>query len=380
MAKVAVVSCDSYDPKEISQATAELVALLGGLDNIIKPGDKVLLKVNMLNASRPERAVTTHPEVLRSVIKEVKRAGGIVTVGDSPGGRNVGGAPKKVFETTGIDKVCSKENVPLILLDDDTLSCKSPDAKLYQFFTIGRAAIEADVVITIPRLKTHGFQMFTGAVKNLFGVIPGLKKAEFHVKVPSRDDFGDMLVDLYRLVDPKLAVMDGVIAMEGSGPSGGDPYHLGILLASTDSMALDYVAQKIIGLDPKKVYTTKAAIARDMLDPAKIEVVGVDIDKIKADDFSLPKTETGGRLPPFLKERLNDILIAKPNLTLSDNCDGCGTCYKNCPVDSIEMDQKKPNFDYETCIRCYCCQELCPTQAIELKNHWLIRGWERLKG
>ena len=380
MVKVAIVICNSYEPLEIERAMDELVGLLGGLDKIITPGDSVLLKANMLNASSPERAVTTHPEVLRSVIRRVKKAGGIVTVGDSPGGRNVGEAPKKVFKTTGIDKVCSSESVPLVLLDDDTVKKKSPNARLYRFFTVGRAAVEADVVITIPRLKTHGFQMFTGAVKNLFGVIPGLKKAEFHVKVPNREDFGDMLVDLYQLITPKLAVMDGIIAMEGSGPSSGDPYHLGILLASVDSVALDYVASKIIGLDPKKVYTTKAAIDRGLLDPAKIEVAGVDINKIDADGFSLPKTEFGSQLPPILRDRLNDILIAKPYLTLSDTCNGCGRCFKNCPVDSIKMEKEKPKFDYDTCIRCYCCQELCPEYVIGLKNHWIIRGLERLKG
>ncbi len=253
MVRVAIAACNSYEPVEIEQATSELIRLLGGLDNIITPGDKVLLKVNMLNASAPERAVTTHPEVLRSVIRHVKKVGGIVTVGDSPGGRNVGEVPKKVFKTTGIDKVCIDENVPLLLLDDDIVKKRSPGAKLYRFFTVGKAAVEADVVITIPRLKTHGFQMFTGAVKNLFGVIPGLKKAEFHVKVPNREDFGGMLVDLYQLISPKLAVMDGVIAMEGSGPSSGDPYHLGVLLASVDSAALDFIASKIIGLYPRKV-------------------------------------------------------------------------------------------------------------------------------
>jgi len=378
--RVAIAACNSYEPVEIEQATSELIRLLGGLDNIITPGDKVLLKVNMLNASAPERAVTTHPEVLRSVIRQVKKVGGIVTVGDSPGGRNVGEVPKKVFKTTGIDKVCIDENVPLLLLDDDIVKKRSPGAKLYRFFTVGKAAVEADVVITIPRLKTHGFQMFTGAVKNLFGVIPGLKKAEFHVKVPNREDFGGMLVDLYQLISPKLAVMDGVIAMEGSGPSSGDPYHLGVLLASVDSAALDFIASKIIGLDPRKVYTTKAAIDRGILDPEEIEVVGFDLGKIRADGFSLPRTESGSQLPPIIRDRLNDILIAKPILTLSDNCNACGTCHKNCPVDSIEMEKGRPSFDYDTCIRCYCCQELCPEYAIGLKNHWIIRGWERLKG
>lgn len=378
---VALEKCQNYDPAGIESALRKSILHLGGAEKFIDPGQKVLLKVNLLNASAPERAVTTHPEILRAVIRLVKEAGGQVTVGDSPGGRNVGNGPKKVFAATGIGAVCEQEGVPLVLFDSEVVKVNNPDAKLYTSFTVGKAVVDADVVITLPRLKTHSFQMFTGAVKNLFGSIPGLKKAEYHVKVPDRDDFADMLIDLYLLIRPKLAIMDGIVAMEGDGPSAGSPHHLGLILASGDAVALDFIATKIVGFDPYKVYTNLAAINRGLLeDPEAIEVAGLSLEDSLAVNFVLPNTEAGGNLPPFIREHLNDILIDKPELASAELCDGCRTCYQNCPVKAITMKDKKPVFDYDVCIRCYCCQELCPTHAIGLKKHWMVRAWKTARG
>ena len=218
----------------------------------VSSGQRVLLKVNLLSKASPERAVTTHPEIVRALIRSVRDAGGVPVVGDSPAGPNTAGQIRALHETTGIARVCADEGAELVLFDDDAMRVANPRGALYGAFTLGREVVEADVIISLPKFKTHGFMMFTGAVKNLFGCIPGLEKAQYHLKVPDRDDFGDMLVDLMLACRPTLAVMDAIVGMEGNGPAGGTTREIGAVIASADFVALDVVASAMAGLDPAR--------------------------------------------------------------------------------------------------------------------------------
>ena len=365
---VSISSCESYAANAVAASLDAVLAPLGGMAAFVRPGDRVLLKVNLLSRALPERAVTTHPELVRAVIRAAKAAGAEVTVGDSPGGPNTPSGVRHIWEDSGIGAVCAEESVALVLFDDDCVRVSNPEGSLFGAFTLGQAVVDTDVLITLPKFKTHGLMMFTGAVKNLFGCIPGLEKAQYHLKVPDRDDFGSMLVDLMLACKPSLAIMDAVVGMEGEGPAGGTARHVGAILASADSVSLDFVASAMAGLDPLEVYTNKAA-ARRGLGPstmADIEIVGPDWRTMSPADFALPARDLAALLPPWLARRLRGWTTARPVLRRPSECTGCKKCEESCPVRAITVGSAGPVFNHAACIRCYCCQELCPPQVIGL--------------
>ncbi len=375
MPTVSITRCSSYNSEEISSALDAALTPLGGMASFVSPGQSVLLKVNLLSRALPERAVTTHPELVRAVIRAARAAGGEVSVGDSPGGPNTAGGVKRIWDDSGIGAVCAEEDVPLLLFDDACARVNNGAGSLYGSFTLGKAVVETDVLISLPKFKTHGFMMFTGAVKNLFGCIPGLEKAQYHLKVPDRDDFGAMLVDLMLACRPTLAVLDAVVGMEGEGPAGGTPRHIGALLASADSVALDVIASSMAGLDPMEVYSNKAAAKRGIGPQSAddVEVVGEDWRALAPASFALPTRDLSAMMPPWLGKRIRGWTTARPFLERPSECTRCKQCEGNCPVGAIVVGGRGPNFDHGTCIRCYCCQELCPPQAIGLKTPPIAR-------
>jgi uncharacterized protein (DUF362 family)/NAD-dependent dihydropyrimidine dehydrogenase PreA subunit len=373
---VSIERCGTYGPDDIDGALERVLAPLGGMQAFVSPGQRVMLKVNLLTKAEPERAVTTHPALVRAVVRAVKAAGAAdVAIGDSPGGRTTPASARSLFETSGMTAVAAEEGVRLVLLDDDVVRRPAPGGVLYPAFNLGREAVEADVLIDLPRLKTHGFMMMTGAVKNLFGCIPGLEKAQFHLKVPDREDFADMLVDLLLACGPALSIMDAVVGMEGDGPSGGTPKAVGALLASRDAVALDVVAAAIAGFDPMDVYTNAAAHRRG-LGPRtadEVETVGVGWREVAPSTFAHPARDITRGMPPRVGKWIRARVSSRPVLGRAGDCTGCRTCEKNCPVEAIRMAEGHPTFDYDACIRCYCCQELCPERALDLRTPWLVR-------
>jgi len=374
---VALERCGDYDVANVAHALERALSPFGGMGTFVRPGQRVMLKVNLLNKNEPEKAVTTHPALVRAVVRAVKAAGASdVAIGDSPGGRTTTASARSLFEVSGMAAAAAEEGARLVLLDDDVVRHPSPGGKLYTSFNLGREAIEADVLIDLPRLKTHGFMQMTGAVKNLFGCIPGLEKAQFHVKVPDRDDFADMLVDLLLACRPALSIMDAVIGMEGEGPSAGNPKQIGALLVSPDAMALDVVAAAIAGFDPMEVYTIAAAQRRGLgpRDVDEVEIAGADWREIAPESFAHPARDITAGMPPRLRKWARARVSSKPVLGRPTDCTGCRTCEKDCPVKAIRVESGRPSFDYDACIRCYCCQELCPEHAIDLKTPWFVRS------
>jgi uncharacterized protein (DUF362 family)/NAD-dependent dihydropyrimidine dehydrogenase PreA subunit len=375
---VSVCACSTYAPDAVSAALERVLDPLGGMRSFISPGQRVFLKVNLLLKAAPERAVTTHPELVRAVIRAAFQAGaGDVAVGDSPGGRNSAGSARAVFETSGIAAVCQQEGARVSLLDDTVKRVAFEGGLLYSAFNLGGEAVDADVLISLPKLKTHGFMMFTGGVKNLFGCIPGLEKAQFHLKVPDREDFAEMLVDLMLACAPELTVMDAVIGMEGDGPAGGTPRDVGALLASTDPAALDVIASAIAAFDPMDVYTNRAAARRGLAprSPADVTVAGEDWRSFVVRDFAHPARDVSRRVPPRVAKWMRRRIASRPALEDPAGCTACRTCEVNCPVRAIAMVDQRPSFDYDACIRCYCCQELCPQQVIGLSRPWAVRAF-----
>ena len=382
MDTVSISRCSTYDSTEMASALDAALSPLGGMAAFVSPGQHVLLKVNLLSRALPERAVTTHPEFVRAVIRATRAAGGIVSVGDSPGGPNTASGVKHIWDDSGIGAVCADEGVELLLFDDECVRVTNVDGALYGAFTLGRAVVDADVLITLPKFKTHGFMMFTGAVKNLFGCIPGLEKAQYHLKVPDRDDFGGMLVDLMLACKPRLAIMDAIVGMEGEGPAGGRSRQIGAIIASADCVSLDVVASAMAGLDPMEVYSNKAAAKRGLGPPSvdDVRVAGTGWRELAPDGFKLPLKDLSAKMPAWLGKRMRGWTTARPVLERRQDCTRCRKCEQSCPVGAIVVGNDGPVFDHSTCIRCYCCQELCPPQAIGLAVPPIARFATRGRG
>ena len=377
--KVALIKCDNYELSEVKSAINRGIDLLGGIDLFIKEGDKILLKPNLLASESAEKSVTTHPivfEAIISILQEIKEKKNIkkISYGDSPGiGKGI-----SVAQKSGISEVAEKLNIEYADFDEPVGVSFNEGIK-EKSFTIAKPILEADTIISLPKLKSHALTIMTGAVKNQFGCIPGFRKAEYHLKLPDFDDFSTMLLDLNKLINPKLYIMDGIMAMEGNGPRSGNPKKLNVLLLSSDAIALDYVASQIISFDYNLIPTIKMGFKLGFSNKGNIEIVGDNIESVKVNDFKKPHKRIGiGRslmkLSTFpIIKRLFAIMIPKPVIEYG-KCVKCGVCVKVCPVTPLALNFNKkgknypPEYYYDKCITCYCCQELCPHKAIILKR------------
>ena len=381
MSKVVLIRCDSYEADTVRNAVRKGVDLLGGVSKFAKKNEKILLKVNLLVGDSPDKCVNTHPSVFRAVGELFKTTGAQVWYGDSPAFGSTLGAAKKA-ELTG---PAQEAGLELKEFQQGT-EVIFAEGKQNKKFTIAKAVLESDGVISLPKLKTHGFEKFTGSVKNQFGCIPGLLKGEFHVKLPDANHFARMLVDLDSLVRPRLYVMDGIIAMEGNGPRGGNPKPLNVLLFSEDPIALDATVCRIIGLDPDLVPTVKfgAECGRGVSALDAIELAGDGFEQFRADSFDIDRSPIKPYKPSGVMKFFSNALVAKPVIN-KRKCTKCGTCIKVCPANPKAVDwvngdtSRPPEHRYAICIRCYCCQELCPEKAIDLKKPLIRRLFGKQK-
>lgn len=366
---VSIIGCDSYEPAGVEAAVRQSLDNLGGMSRFVKPGMRVLLKPNLLAARAPQEATTTHPTVVAAVARLVQQAGGQVTVADSPGGPFVSGLMKSVYAATGMEQVATQ--VGLTLNSDFTDSeVANPSARILKRLRIISAVARADLVINLPKLKTHGQMVYTGAIKNMFGAIPGTDKIEYHLRMADYGTFADVLIDIFLATRPALTLMDAVVGMEGAGPSAGDPRQIGLILASDDAFALDYVALLVVGANPLQVPVIKAAVERGLC-PSKLDevtIVGKSLEDAKVRQFNMPAmgqmlavTWSQGRVLNWLAERI------KPRPVFDHaTCTGCKLCQASCPAKVIAMEAGKPRANLKACIRCFCCQELCPAKAITI--------------
>jgi uncharacterized protein (DUF362 family)/Pyruvate/2-oxoacid:ferredoxin oxidoreductase delta subunit len=366
---VSIVRCPDYDPDRVHDAVRRAVDLVGGMAAMVKPGDRVLIKPNLLKASPPDRAVVTHPEIIRAVIRLVREAGGEALVGDSPGF----GELRRVCEKSGIMDVIEEEGAQLAEMDD---AVKVKNHGQFHHFEIARAVHEADVVINVPKLKTHGMMTVTGAVKNLFGCVPGRRKVQWHFNTGvNRQAFARMLVELCALIKPRLTIMDAIVAMEGNGPGSGDPRQVGMVLSGADPVAVDVVSGAIIGAEPGLLYTLRAAadagIGETRLE--RIAVLGEALEKVRASGFRLPPQEhLEWRLPEWARRLLKDALTTRPEID-REVCVRCGICQGHCPQGAISDTGAGLEIRYRNCIRCFCCQEFCPQGAITVGRGWALK-------
>ena len=371
---VALVECKEYDQKLVDEALKRALDLLGGIDKFIHPGQKVLLKINLLSGKEPEKAVTTHPTVLRGMIKLIKELGATPLVGDSPAAEGNNNYEKylKILTVAGLKEVADETGTEILHFNSSRVDITNPEAHVFKKFTISGELSKADVLINMPKLKTHGLALLTGSVKNTFGCIPGMLKGQLHMRAPHRPEFSQMIVDFYTFLKPKIVlnIMDAVIGMEGNGPGSGDPREIGAILAGVDGVAVDSVACRIVGKDPYALLTCKFAEeqGRGIANPDKIDILGDKIEKFLINDFKVLEADvSSSRLFSFIIRTFRSPTTAKPVVS-AKKCTKCNTCVENCPVNAMTMDKKSPVIDYNTCIRCYCCQEVCPEGAVTLKK------------
>lgn len=368
--RVSLLTCPRYDPAALD-AVIEEAADYAGFPDIA--GKRILVKPNLLKAAPAEKAVTTHPEFVAAVLRFLKKRGAArITLGDSPGFQSGASAAK----AAGIFQAAAANGAEWV----DFVPGKPrsvPEAKLVKSFALATALDDCDFIVNLPKLKTHRLMNYTGAIKNLFGLIPGLGKSGMHLRFADRIRFGTMLVDLSHSITNCFTFMDGIVAMEGEGPGDGDPFDLGLVLASGDAAALDWTAALCIGYDPLKIPYLVDALSRTGQDPAApdFEVGPRRVAEVAAKGFVLlpyggPVSAAVSAMPafarPFIKKFIADRPIFHP-----EKCIGCSACVRICPAAALELGKNRKaehqiRIDDNACITCFCCHEICPAHAISI--------------
>jgi len=368
--KVALIGCDTYNEEQVYNAVKAGLDLLGGISHFVKPGERIVIKPNVLLGTNPRKCVCTNPSVFKAIGRMLLETTTSVYYGDS----SAFGKCKANMKRARLKLVADDLGIKLADFDKGKAVTHSK-AMLNKRFVICNGVIQSDGLISLPKLKTHGLTRLTGAIKNQFGCIPGFLKSQHHVKMPDPYDFATMLVDLNTLIKPRLYIMDGIMAMEGNGPRSGNPRKLGLLLFSTDPVAMDAVACKIIDLNPRFVPTSEPGEKSGLgtYHYERIEIIGDNIESFIDKDFDVvrkpPVSIRSGRMRTFIKNRI----CPRPVIDRT-RCTNCGTCVKMCPVSpkAINWHQndtpRPPAFKYDRCIYCYCCHEICPEGAVFIKD------------
>jgi uncharacterized protein (DUF362 family)/NAD-dependent dihydropyrimidine dehydrogenase PreA subunit len=377
---VYVVKCNDYN--EIEEKLEKLIHLMGGIGRFVRQGEKIVLKPNLLREAKPEKAVTTHPSLVAALAGMTRKEGAVCVIADSPGGgyRYNRKTLNRIYYTSGMHWAAEQAGIALNW-DVTSRAVSYSQGVLAKHFDIITPVYEADAVFNLCKMKTHLFTVMTGAVKNIFGVIPGLSKPGYHAKLHDTMRFAGMLLDLVQYVSPRLTVMDAVLAMEGDGPGAGIPRQVGLLIASENPLALDVVAGAIMGIDRRKNPVLIEAERRG-LEPSSledVEIVGAEMDEIAIPNFRRSQVSAGSLgLEPMpwyyrtLEPIFKNAFTVRPRV-IWDRCIACGTCIESCPMDAVSFVNERAFIDDAKCIRCYCCHEICPEEAIGLSSSWLYQ-------
>lgn len=364
---VSIVKCKNYDPLLVLEATRRAIDLIGGITGFIQPKTKVLVKPNLLMATEPESGVDTHPEVARAVVRLLKEINCKIYLGDGPSvwGNQIENVDE-VYRRSGMEKICQEEDIELVKFDKRRWRGKFPLTAWLD---------NCDYVVNLAKFKTHDFTVLTGAIKNLFGLVPGTYKTELHKNYSDRNDFAKILVDIYQEVKPTLTVVDGIVAMEGDGPgTGGELRKTGVVLASPDCVALDSILALIMGLEPFDILTTKEAATRGLgvADINSISISGERLEDVIEEPFKLPSTSLKTKIPRPIIELAKKFIRFYPKVDYN-NCILCSACVEACPNKIISIKSNRISIDYSGCISCFCCQEACPNSAIKVKKSVLAK-------
>jgi uncharacterized protein (DUF362 family)/Pyruvate/2-oxoacid:ferredoxin oxidoreductase delta subunit len=369
---VAIVRCRAYESEQVYAALRLAVEAASSLD---VSGKTVLLKPNIVFDSPPEKAIVTHPVFLEAAIRLVRDLGASrILVGDSPGLQG----PNFSARLSGLGAVTERMGAEWVDFTREKYSLPCPGGKTVRRFSVTAAVREADCIISLPKLKTHQLMYYTGAMKNLFGLIPSAAKSPMHVRYPGREAFASMIVDLNLAAKPHYALMDAIVGMEGPGPGSGDPRPVGLILASANLLALDIAASGIIGYPPLEIPIAREALNRRvwLKSPSEIRYPLLKAEDLRIGDFrKIPLKKSGAQLTEFLLPRafrkFRERLTPRPVIDRSV-CLRCGDCARICGSRAITLSgegkEKQVRVDYSACIRCYCCHEICPVKAIAIRK------------
>ncbi len=373
--RVYAARCQSYRLEELEQIIDTIFRGLHVYDRL-QPGMTAVLKPNLVLRSRPEEAAVTHPAFTAAVGKCVKKAGAKVLIAESPGGPYTPAVMKSHFKACGYTEMA--ESLGFSLYTD----CKSrevslPDGLQCRRLSIVEPFLERDFLIDLAKLKTHCMVGFSGAVKNLFGAVPGLQKPELHCRFPEKERFSQMLADLCDFLRPELSLLDGIWSMEGDGPTGGKRRDTGIVVASENPFAADVCAAGLIGLDPRELLLLRYGAQRG-LGPGsltELELLGDPIEDLRISDFQKARaasTDFIDKLPKFLRPAAKKLATPYPRID-KKQCVGCGKCAESCPQHTITLRDGKAEIDYKSCIHCFCCHEMCPRHVIDVRRWGAFR-------
>ena len=336
---------------------------------------RVLLKPNLLAKHGPEKAVTTHPAIVVAVAKALHSRGvKDITLADSSGGIYTEGTMKSIYKAAGLAKVCDEYGIKV--WDKTSYAAKAVDGVICKEFNLITPVLESDFIINLPKIKTHVMTGMTCAVKNLFGCVPGLQKAEFHMRFPAKENFGQMLCDLCKLVSPQMTIADGILALEGDGPAGGEPREVGVLIGGENPYFVDIAAAKLIGIKAEIVPYLNVAIAAGLCPaelPADAFFEGSD-ELVPEENYKLPHSYESltfdEHVPMGLRWATPLVTkLAAPRPVIKKlKCIGCGKCAEICPGKTIDIKSGKAYINKENCILCFCCHEMCPVKAIDVKR------------
>ena len=354
--KVAIVKCRNYSQNDVDRAVEKSISLID-FDFSKFKGKKVLIKPNVVGCfPKKQIATTTHPSIIEAICKILKKNNCKILIGDSHFTN-----PESSFRASGIGKVAKKYGKLVIFEQDKLVKIRDKNAKILKSFDISKVIKDADLIINVPKLKTHSLTKYTGAIKNLYGIIPGGLKQRLHNKAHGDKKFSEVLVDIYQNINPGLNIMDGVIGMEGEGPTSGDIKKAELIFASKNGIALDIAVTKMIGINPKSVYAIKECVKRRLYPNFKFQIAGKKFKKI---EFKLPTSHSKSKTKRLLKVLFKE----KPIICDIKKCLKCGLCMRHCPVKAIEMNPF-PAVNRKKCIRCFCCIEICPQDAMMLKQN-----------
>jgi len=366
--KVSIVKLTGYKSEEVCKALKKSLSLLGGLENIIKPHSKVFVKINHLSPpSAPERSIVTHPGFTKEVLRLLMELNLEITVGD-----DIQSKEKDGFFVSGYRQACNDLGIRLVNLKETGFREVICKGQILKKVYISPLLLEADFILNLPKLKTHSFTVFTGAVKNMFGIIPYGLRLNYHRQYIRNDVFSQMLVDVFSCVPPHLTIMDGIVAMEGEGPSAGKSRKIGVILASQDAVAVDAVASKIIGFNPMNIFSTQNAHERGLGigKIENIEITGESIRDVEVRNFKHSAVALGimrRKIPSFLYAYIQEQLMLTPKVSVK-KCTACMECIDICPRGAAKLHNNSARIDKTLCIHCMCCHEVCRFQAIKLKQ------------
>lgn len=375
---VAIAPCEEYTVEACTQALTQVLEPFDGL-NWVTPGMRVAIKANLVSHMKPEKAATTHPAMLCALVKLLRQRGAEVVIGDSPGGLYNSAYVSSVYRATGLHKV--EEFGARLNEDFSQAVAENPNGMVCKRFQYTAYLDNADAIIDFCKLKSHGMMGMSNAAKNMFGVIPGTMKPEYHFQFPNARDFARMIVDLDEYFQPVLSISDAVIGMEGNGPTAGTPRKIGAVLASRSPHKLDLACAKIIGLAPNQVPTLEAALERGLI-PEHVEDLSFtgQLEDFVVSDFKLVENRNSlefrnlfpGVLGEWTSNTVKRLLSSVPKVQKNE-CVGCKKCQQICPAKAITMQHNLPHIDRNRCIRCFCCQEFCPKGAMQVHRPAIAR-------